>query len=69
MVGIVEGKLGGGGSTRDSVGAARFRGWRRCSSDWSVGRRRKIGQGALAWRCGADGALGEGGEAVELRFN
>jgi hypothetical protein len=29
VVGIVEGKLGGGGSTRDKAGAARFRGWRR----------------------------------------
>jgi hypothetical protein len=30
---------------------------------------KKIGQGASAWRCGADGALGEGGEGVELRFD
>jgi hypothetical protein len=29
---------------------------------------KEIGQGALAWRCGADGALGEG-EGVELRFD
>jgi hypothetical protein len=37
-VGIVEGKLGGGGSTRNKAGAARFRGRRWCSSDWSAGR-------------------------------
>jgi hypothetical protein len=30
---------------------------------------REIGQGASAWRCGADGALGEEGEGVELRFD
>jgi hypothetical protein len=38
VVGIIEGKLGGGGSTRDRAGAARFRGRRRCSGDWSAGR-------------------------------
>jgi hypothetical protein len=38
VVGIVEGKLGGGGSTRYRAGAARFRGRRRCSSDWNAGR-------------------------------
>jgi hypothetical protein len=64
MAGIVEGKLGGGSSTKDRAGAARFRGRRRCSGDRSAGRGRGIGQGALAWRCGADGALGEGGEGV-----
>jgi hypothetical protein len=42
VVRIVEGKLRGGGSTRYKAGAARFRGWRRCSGDWSVGRRRKL---------------------------
>jgi hypothetical protein len=62
VVGIVEGKLGGGGSTRDRAGAARFQGWRRCSGDWSAGRRRQIGQVASAWRCSADGVLGEGGK-------
>jgi hypothetical protein len=30
---------------------------------------KEIGQGASAWRCGADGALGEEGEGVELRFD
>jgi hypothetical protein len=30
---------------------------------------KEIGQGASAWRCGVDGALGEGGEGVELRFD
>jgi hypothetical protein len=30
---------------------------------------KEIGQGALAWRCGAHGALGEEGEGVELRFD
>jgi hypothetical protein len=30
---------------------------------------KEIGQGASAWRCSADGALGEGGEGVELRFD
>jgi hypothetical protein len=30
---------------------------------------KEIGQGALTWRCGADGALGEGGEGVELRLD
>jgi hypothetical protein len=30
---------------------------------------KKIGQGASAWRCSADGALGEGGEGVGLRFD
>jgi hypothetical protein len=69
VVGIIEGKLGGGGSTRNRAGAVRFRGWRRCFGDWSAGRRREIGQGASAWRCGADGALGEEGEGVELRFD
>jgi hypothetical protein len=69
VVGIVEGKLGGGGSTKDRAGAVRFRGRRRCSSDWSAGMQRGNGQGASAWRCGADGALGEGGEGVELRFD
>jgi hypothetical protein len=58
-----------GGSTKDRASAARFRGRRRCSGDQSAGRRRGIGQGASAWRCGADGALGEGGEGVELWFN
>jgi hypothetical protein len=42
VVGIVEGKLGGGGSTSDRAGAVRFRGWRWCSGDWSAGRRRKL---------------------------
>jgi hypothetical protein len=69
VAGIVEGKLGGGGSTRNRASAARFRVRRRCSTDWSAGRRRGIGQGASAWRCGADGAFGEGGEGVELRFD
>jgi hypothetical protein len=69
VAGIVEGKLGGDGSTRNTAGAARFQGRRWCSGDRSVGRRRGIGQGASVWRCGADGALGEGGEGVELRFD
>jgi hypothetical protein len=69
VVRIVEMKLGGSGSTKDRADAARFRGWRRCSDDQSAGRRRGIGQGASAWRCGADGALGEGGEGVKLRFD
>jgi hypothetical protein len=38
VVGIVEGKLGGGGSTRYRAGVVRFRVWQRCSDDWSVGR-------------------------------
>jgi hypothetical protein len=42
VVGIVERKLGGGGSTRYRAVVARFRGRRRCSSDWSAGRRRKL---------------------------
>jgi hypothetical protein len=42
VVGIVEGKLGGGGLTRYRAGAARFRGRRWCSSDRSAGRRRKL---------------------------
>jgi hypothetical protein len=70
VVGIVEGKLGGGGSTRNRAGVARFRGRRWCFGDWSAERRRKIGQGALAWRCGADGALGgrRVGTLVRLEF-
>jgi hypothetical protein len=69
VAGIIEGNLGGSGSTKDRAGAARFQGWRWCSGDQSVGRRRGIGQGASAWRCGADGALDKGGEGVELRFD
>jgi hypothetical protein len=42
VVGILEGKLGGGSSTRDRAGVVRFRVWRRRSGDWSVGRRRKL---------------------------
>jgi hypothetical protein len=42
VVGIIEGKLGGGGSTRYRASAARFRGRRRCSGDWSAGRQRKL---------------------------
>jgi hypothetical protein len=42
VAGIIEGKLEGGGSTRYRAGVARFRGRRRCSGDWSVGRRRKL---------------------------
>jgi hypothetical protein len=30
---------------------------------------KEIGQGASAWRCTADGALGEGGERMELQFD
>jgi hypothetical protein len=60
VAGIVEGKLEGDGSTRNRVGAARFRERQWCSGDWSVGRRKEIVQEALAWRCGVDGALGEG---------
>jgi hypothetical protein len=30
---------------------------------------KEIGQGASAWRCGADGALGEGEKWVELWFD
>jgi hypothetical protein len=30
---------------------------------------KKIGQRVSAWRCGADGVLGEEGEEVELRFD
>jgi hypothetical protein len=69
VVGIIEVKLEGGGSTKDRVGVVRFRGRRWCSDDRSAGRRRGIGHGASAWRCGADGALGKGGEGVELRFD
>jgi hypothetical protein len=42
VVGIVEGKLGGGGSTSDRAIAAWFRGWRWRSGDWSAGRRSKL---------------------------
>jgi hypothetical protein len=42
VVGIIEGKLGGSGSTRNRAGAARFRGRRRWSDDWSARRRRKL---------------------------
>jgi hypothetical protein len=42
VVRIVEGKLRGGGSTRCRAGAARSRGRRRCSGDWSAGRQRKL---------------------------
>jgi hypothetical protein len=42
VVRIIEGKLRGGDSTRDRAGAARFRGWRRRSGDWSAGRQRKL---------------------------
>jgi hypothetical protein len=59
---IIEGKLRGGSSTEDKAGTVRFRGRQRCSGDRSVETRRRIGQGASAWRCGADGALGERGE-------
>jgi hypothetical protein len=45
VVGIVEGKLGGGGSTRYRAGAVRFRGRRRWSGDWSAIRRRKLVKG------------------------
>jgi hypothetical protein len=38
VVGIIEGKLRGGGSTSDRIGAVWFRGWRRRSGDWSAGR-------------------------------
>jgi hypothetical protein len=38
VVRIVEGKLGGSGSTRYRAGAARFRGRRWCFGDWSAGR-------------------------------
>jgi hypothetical protein len=38
VVGIVEGKLGGGGSTRNRARAVRFRGQRWWSDDWSAGR-------------------------------
>jgi hypothetical protein len=69
VAGIVEGKLGGGGLTRYRAGATRFRGRRWCSGDWSAGRQREINQEASAWRCGADGALGEEGEGVELWFD
>jgi hypothetical protein len=69
VVGIVEGKLGVGGSTKDRVGVARFQRRRRCSGDRSARRRRRNGQVASTWRCGAGGALGEGGEGVELRFD
>jgi hypothetical protein len=69
VVEIIEGKLGGGSLIRYRAGAVRFRGWRRCSGNWSAGRRRKIGQGASAWSCGADDALGEEGEEVGLWFD
>jgi hypothetical protein len=62
VAGIIEGKLEGGGSTEDRASTARFRGRRWCSDDRSAERQRIIGQGASAWRCGADDALGEGGE-------
>jgi hypothetical protein len=42
VAGIVEGKLGGGSSTRYRASSARFRGRRRCSGDWSAGRRKKL---------------------------
>jgi hypothetical protein len=42
VVGIIEGKLGGGGSTRDRADTARFRGRCRRSDDWNAGRRRKL---------------------------
>jgi hypothetical protein len=45
VAGIVEGKLGGGGSNRYRAGAARFRGQPRWSSDWSAGRRRNLVRG------------------------
>jgi hypothetical protein len=48
VVGIVERKLGGGGSTRDRAGTTRFQRRRQCSGDWSAGRRREISQGASA---------------------
>jgi hypothetical protein len=38
VAGIIEGKLGGGRSTRYKTGAARFRGRRWCSGDWSARR-------------------------------
>jgi hypothetical protein len=69
VAGIIEGKLGDGGSTRNRAGAASFRGRRRCFVDQSAGRRREIGLEASTWRCGADGALGEGGETMELRLD
>jgi hypothetical protein len=30
---------------------------------------KEIGQGASVWRCSANGALGDEGEGVELRFD
>jgi hypothetical protein len=42
VAGVIEGKLGGGGSTRYRAGAVRFRGRRWCSGDWSAGRQRKL---------------------------
>jgi hypothetical protein len=49
VAGIIEGKLGGGGSTRYRADAARFRGRRWCSDDWSAGRQRNLVRGL---RCG-----------------
>jgi hypothetical protein len=49
VVGIIEGKLGGGGSTKDRASAARFQGRRRCSGDRSAGRRRVL---VRELRCG-----------------
>jgi hypothetical protein len=49
VAGIVEGKLGGGGSTRYRAGAARFRGQRWWSDVWNAGRRRNLVRGL---RCG-----------------
>jgi hypothetical protein len=42
VIGIVEGKLGGGSSSRYRAVAARCREWRWWSSDWSAVRRRKL---------------------------
>jgi hypothetical protein len=48
VVGIVEGKLGGGSSTRNKAGAVRFRGRRWCFGNWSEGEGKLIRE----LRCG-----------------
>jgi hypothetical protein len=42
VAGIIEWKLGGGGSTRYRASVTRFQGRRLCPGDWSAGRRRKL---------------------------
>jgi hypothetical protein len=58
VAGIVEGKLGGGGSTRYRVSTARFRGAATVFWRLECRKAKEIDHGASARRCGADGALG-----------